>query len=101
MSLEKRTLIHDEVTRLHKLTGIAILTLVLWAGVPHRTWREWLERRDAETKHNGQTPREHWLTPEETNAIVSYCEVRMNIGYRVLCYQMLDEKIAAVSPGSV
>ena len=101
MSLEKRTLIADEVTRLHRLTGIAILTLVLFAGVPKRTWREWQERSGQATRHNGQIPRDHWLTPEETRAILVFCGERINIGYRPLCYEMLDAGVAAVSPASV
>ena len=32
---------------------------------------------------------------------MKYCSERMNLGHRVLCYQMLDENIAAVAPGSV
>ena len=66
MSLAKRTLVESEVKRLQVLTEIALSTLVLFAGVPKRTWREWQERREQETKHNGQIPREHWLTPLET-----------------------------------
>ncbi|GHU48068.1 hypothetical protein FACS1894200_04450 [Spirochaetia bacterium] len=101
MSLATQTLIASEVNHLHQLTGIAILTLALFAGVSKRTWGEWQERCGQETKHNGNTPREHWLTLEETQAIVAYCEGRMAIGYRMLCYQMLDENVVAVSPASV
>jgi hypothetical protein len=56
MSLEKRMLIADEVARLHRLTGIALLTLVVFAGVSKRTWREWQERSGQEARHNGQSP---------------------------------------------
>ncbi|GHU95919.1 hypothetical protein FACS189479_09610 [Spirochaetia bacterium] len=101
MSLEKRQLIEREVTRMHRLTGIALLTLVCYAGVSRRTWREWQERREAETKHNGQIPREHWLTPEEREAIAVYCQDHLDKGYRVLCWEMVDKDIAAVSPSSV
>ncbi|GHU56678.1 hypothetical protein FACS189442_5400 [Spirochaetia bacterium] len=101
MSLEKRQMIACEVKRLHTLTGIAILTLVFFAGVSKRTWREWQERSDQETRHNGQIPRDHWLTPEETQAILEFCSERINIGYRPLCYEMLDFGVTAVSPASV
>lgn len=101
MSLEKRQLIEREVRRIQHLTGIALLTLVLYAGVPARTWREWQGRREAETKHNGHIPREHWLTPEETESIAAYCLENLDKGYRVLCWEMVDKGIAAVSPSSV
>ncbi|AEF81422.1 DDE-type integrase/transposase/recombinase [Leadbettera azotonutricia] len=101
MSLEKRQLIEREVRRLCLKTGIAMLTLAGFAGVPERTWREWQARRNQETRHNGHIPREHWLTPAETEAIVAYCQSRMKLGYRVLCWQMVDEDVAAASPSSV
>jgi hypothetical protein len=73
MSLEKRELIEREVKRLHLLTGIAALKLVLFAGTSRRTWREWQGRQGQETRHNGHIPRDHWVTPEEAAAILGYC----------------------------
>jgi len=101
MSLEKRTMIENEVNRLHIMTGIALLTLVAFAGVSRRTFLEWQKRRGIKTEHNGCIPREHWLTPTELEAIIQYCEDRMELGYRTLCWQMVDADIAAVSPATV
>lgn len=101
MSLEKRQLIEREIKRLHGLTGIGVLRLAGFAGVSKRTWREWQDRRERETRHNGHIPREHWLTPEENMAIETYCTDRMELGYRVLCWQMVDKNIAFVSPATV
>jgi transposase-like protein len=101
MSLEKRRLIGAEVERLHRLTGLSVYGLAGYAGVPRRTWEEWQERAGQETRHNGQVPREHWLTPAEEAAIVGYCRERMEFGYRVLCWQMVDADIVAVSPATV
>ncbi|GHV96148.1 hypothetical protein AGMMS50293_24680 [Spirochaetia bacterium] len=101
MSLKKRQLIVQEVERLHRKTAIGILALAGFAGVSERTWREWHTRSDKETGHNGHIPREHWLTPAEIQAIVVYCRDRMELGYRVLCWQMVDEDVAAASPSSV
>ncbi|MDR1565916.1 MAG: IS3 family transposase, partial [Treponema sp.] len=39
--------------------------------------------------------------PEEAASILEYCRDRMEAGYRVLCWQMVDADIAAVSPGTV
>jgi len=101
MNLEKRSLIEREIKRLHIITGIALLTLAVFAGVNRRTFREWQERREIETKHNGHIPREHWTTPEELKAIIEYCGARMELGYRTLCWQMVDADVAAVSPATV
>jgi hypothetical protein len=101
MCLSIRRLIENEINRLHNLTGIAILVLAMYAGVSRRTFREWQSRKDQENKHNGQIPREHWTTPEEEAAIISYCVERMELGYRTLCWQMVDANIVFVSPGTV
>jgi hypothetical protein len=82
MGLVLRRLIEHEINRLHILTGIAILTLVLYAGINRRTFREWQRRKDAENQHNGHIPRLHWTTPEEAAAIIAYCTERMELGYR-------------------
>jgi len=101
MCLAIRQLVESEINRLHVLTGIAILTLAIYAGVSRRTYREWQNRKDEENKHNGHIPREHWTTPEEEAAIIGYCGERMELGYRTLCWQMVDGDIAAVSPATV
>jgi hypothetical protein len=98
MSLEKRQRIEREVNRLHVLTGIAILTLAVFAGAGRR---EWQGRRGQETRHNGHIPRGHWLTPAETAAILACCKYRMELGYRVLCWKMVDANIVFARPATV
>ena len=94
-------MIEREIRRLHTLTGIAVLTLAAFAGVSKRTFREWQERGEIVTKHNGHIPRDHWTTPAEYKAIIEYCEHRMEHGYRYLCWLMVDANIAFVSPATV
>jgi hypothetical protein len=101
MSLEKRRVIEVEVQRLQGLTDLSVYELSGYAGVPRRTWDDWQERAGQETRHNGSIPREHWLTPAEEAAIAGYCRERMEFGYRLLCWQMVDKNIAAVSPATV
>jgi ectoine hydroxylase-related dioxygenase (phytanoyl-CoA dioxygenase family) len=98
MKLQKRQRIEAEVTRVHLLTSIAVLTLPVFAGVKRRTWQG---RRGIENRHNGHIPRNHRITPEEEAAIARYCQGRMEVGYRVLCWQMVDATIAAVAPATV
>jgi hypothetical protein len=94
MSLEKRQLIQAEVEEMRQKTGIGIIVLAGWAGVPRSTWQG---GQGEKTKHNGNLPKYHWLTPVEQEAILAYCRERLGQGYRQLTYQMMDENIAAVS----
>ena len=48
MSLEKRNLVECEIKRLHTMTGIALLTLAIFAGVSRRTFREWHKRNSSQ-----------------------------------------------------
>jgi transposase InsO family protein len=101
MSLTKRQLIECELANLSNKTGIRHIVLARYAGVSERTWREWLRRKGQETRHNGKIPREHWLTPNEERAICEHCRGHLELGYRVLCWEMVDLNIAMVSPSSV
>jgi transposase InsO family protein len=101
MSLEKRQMIQGEVEEMHGKTGIGITVLAGWAGVPRSTWQEWQGRKGEETKHNGNLPKYHWLTPQERGAIIGYCRERLEQGYRRLTYQMMDENIVAASCSAV
>jgi transposase InsO family protein len=101
MSLQTRAMAEKEIMRLKNRTGIPLRTLIQYAGIPQRTWTEWKERRGGETKHNNNTPRNNHLTPAEIAAIASYCTLNPLKGYRVLCYEMIDQNIAFVACSSV
>jgi len=101
MSLEKREQIQGEVERMHQRTGIGVTLLAGYAGVSRSTWQEWRKRTGEETKHNGNLPKYHWLTPLEQEAITAYCRERLDLGYRRLTYLMLDENIVAASCSAV
>lgn len=53
-----------------------------------------------ENRHNGKTPKKHWLLDEEREAIIEYCRSRYGEGYRRLTYEMMDKDIVAVSPAT-
>jgi transposase InsO family protein len=101
MSLETRQTAGREITRLQGKTGLPLRTLLGYAGIPTRTWREWQERSREETKHAGNVPRHSRLTPEETAAVVGYCTANPMKGYRVQCWEMVDRNVAFVSASSV
>jgi hypothetical protein len=101
MSLGKRQKAEEDITRIEKLTGLPLSTLLTFAGISERTWREWKKRRGIATGHNHNIPRTYYLTPEEIAAIVAYCSENQMKGYRMLCWEMVDKNIAFVSSGSV
>ncbi|MDR0639221.1 MAG: hypothetical protein LBG27_10065 [Spirochaetaceae bacterium] len=72
-----------------------------WAGVPRSAWQEWLGRKGEETKHNGNLPKRHWLTPLEREAVITCCRERLEQGCRRLAHLMTDENIAAASCSAV
>ena len=101
MSLEVRQTAEREIQRYRVKTGLPITTLLKYAGIPHRTWREWARRRGAETKHNNNIPKSYHLTPEEVQAIIAYCVNNALKGYRMQCWEMVDRNVAFVSCSSV
>jgi transposase InsO family protein len=101
MSLQSRTIIETEISRLKSITGLPFEYLLRYAGISQRTWREWKQRCGVETKHNNNIPKNYYLTPEEERAIITYIIENPLKGYRMLCYEMIDNNIAFVSCSSV
>jgi len=82
-------------------TELPLKILLMFAGIPQRTWREWQERSGVETKHNNNTPKNNYLTPGEVMAIAAYCTANPLKGYRMQCWEMVDRNVAFVSCSSV
>jgi transposase InsO family protein len=61
----------------------------------------WTARYGRVNTHNGQTPRDHWLTPAEREAILRYHAAHAPEGYRRMTFMMLDADVVAVSPATV
>jgi len=77
-------------------------------GLPKSKYYEWKNRFGQENRHNGKIPKEHWHTPQEEKAVLSYARKHLNSteryfrdGYRRLSYRMIDEDLVALSPSSV
>ena len=101
MSLLIRTIVENEISHYKTRTDLPLEYLLKHAGISQRTWREWMQRRGVETKHNNNIPKHYYLTPEEEMAIVGYIIVNPLKGYRMLCYEMIDKNIAFVGCTSV
>jgi putative transposase len=76
--------------------------LISYAGISRGKFYEWKQRYGVPNNHNGETPRLYWLMQEEKAAIIRYARRNEDKeGYRRLCYKMIDEDIAYVSPSTV
>lgn len=75
--------------------------LLGWLGLSTSKYHQWRERYGRPNEHNGDVPRDGWLTDEEKQAIVDYHDRHPREGYRCLTCMMLDDDVAAVSAASV
>ncbi len=91
----------DFVKRWADKTEIAIRQLVDWLGITRSKYYSWRERYGRLNEHNGSMPRDHWLAPWETEAIIQYHHEHPQEGYRRLAFMMIDRDIVAVSPATV
>ncbi|MGH7663428.1 MAG: IS3 family transposase [Gemmatimonadaceae bacterium] len=70
-------------------------------GVRPQQFYRWTGRYGSINSHNGQIPRDYWLTPGERQVILDYHEQHPLEGYRRLTFMMLDADVVAVSPATV
>jgi len=91
----------DFVNRWSSQTGIAVACFLLWLGIGTSKWHSWKERYGKANEHNAWIPRDHWLEPQEKQAIIDYHALFPLEGYRRLTFMMLDADVAACSPASV
>jgi transposase InsO family protein len=98
---DTRDQIVDFVHRWSSQTGITVLAFLLWLGIATSKWHSWKHRYGKANEHNAWIPRDHWLEPEEKQAILDFQALYPLEGYRRLAFMMLDADVAACSPASV
>ncbi len=91
----------DFVNRWSDKTGIAVRSFLLWLGIATSKWHSWKDRYGKANEHNAWIPRDHWLQPQEKQAIIDFHAQFPLEGYRRLTFMMLDADVAACSPASV
>jgi transposase InsO family protein len=91
----------DFVRRWADRTGIAVLSFLVWLGLAAGKWHNWRKRYGKANEHNAWVPRDHWLEPEEKQAILAFHDRHPLEGYRRLTFMMLDADVVACSPASV
>ena len=73
----------------------------MWIGIATSKWHSWKDRYGKANEHNAWIPRDHWLEPEEKQAILDFHDTHPLEGYRRLTFMMLDADSVACSPASV
>jgi len=75
--------------------------MLIWLELSTGKYYNWKRRKYHKNEHNGHIPKSHWILPWEREAIIEYRHEHPEEGYRRMCYMMLDEDVAAVSPSTV
>lgn len=75
--------------------------MVGWVGVGASKFYDWQRRFGKVNEHNAWVPRDHWLTDDEKQRIVTFARGLPTEGYRRLTFMMLDADVVACSPASV
>lgn len=74
--------------------------MLAWIGLSPRKFHRWRQRYGKINEHNALIPRDHWIEPEERDAIIRFAQEYPLEGYRRLTFMMIDRDIVAVSPSS-
>jgi transposase InsO family protein len=77
-----------------------VACFLLWLGIATSKWHSWKNRYGKANEHNAWIPRDHWLEPEEKQAILDFHARYPLEGYRRLTFLMLDADVVACSPAS-
>ncbi len=75
--------------------------LVGWLGIAKSKFHDWQQRHRKDNEHTAWLPRDHWLEPQERQAILYFQAQYPLEGYRRLAFMLLDRDLVAASPASV
>jgi transposase InsO family protein len=91
----------DFVSHWSEKTELPANRLVTWLDLGQSKFFEWRKRYGKANEHNAKVPRDHWLLPEEEEAIVAFAKEHPLDGYRRIAFMMIDENVACASPATV
>lgn len=101
MPPDVRDTVVDFVRSFTERTDLATRWVLEHLAIAPPQFYRWAERYGRANTHNGQIPRDHWLTADERQAILEYHGTHAPEGYRRMTFMMLDADIVAVSPATV
>lgn len=89
-------------------TELPVAKIISWVGINKCKYYNWKKRAGIPNNHNGQIPKQHWLTPIERNSIIEFAKTYIkghqyyvHDGYRRIAYMGIDRRKFACSPMSV
>jgi putative transposase len=91
----------DFVATWSSKTELPAKTFVGWLTLNPSKYFNWKQRYGLANEHNARVPRDHWLEPEERQAIIKFAQDNPLEGYRRQTFMMLDKDIAYASPTTV
>lgn len=101
MPPDLRDTVVDFVTAFTRRTELPRRWVLARLGLDGAQFYRWTARYGRVNAHNHAVPRDHWLTPEERQAILAYHARHPLDGYRRLAFMMLDADVVALSPATV
>ncbi len=101
MPPDLRDAVVDFVQTYSERTELSTRWVLTRLGVAPTQFYRWTSRYGRVATPTGPVPRDHWLTPEERQAILRYHEAHAPEGYRRMTFMMLDADVVAVSPATV
>jgi transposase InsO family protein len=97
MPLETRSLIKSDIDTRHRQTSISVHKLLAMYGISRSTFYGWnLQVGTPSKRYNPLS-----VLEEEEQEIVKYRLLHRDVGYRKLCWMMVDEGIVALSESAV
>ena len=75
--------------------------MISWIGISKSKFHDWKHRYGKANEYNGKVPRDNWTTRQEKEAIIDFFKNNPGNGYRRLCFMMIDQDVAYVSPATV
>jgi hypothetical protein len=103
---DERDEVVDFVALWSSQTELPALRFIRWLGIHASKFFDWKTQYGKANEHNAQLARDHWLEPQEVQAIIAYAREHplaggRRDGYRRLAFVMLDENVVAASPATV
>lgn len=91
------------IRRLRDFADFPIKKALSIICLPRSTFFDWerLENRGKVDRPPSNTPKSHYVTPEERSAVISFAREHLECGYKRLAYMLVDSGIAAIRPTSV
>ncbi len=87
---------------------LTLSQIIILLGIQRSKYYSWVKRTGMPNKHNGNQPKQNWLTPYEVQAILDFArsyigshQYYLQDGYRRIAYNGIDANKFACSPTSV